>query len=207
MLRYLKRICPAIIFIIWVSFPFCTGKRSSVQECFLVIRTDSIPPSAIDAVSKVLLDSLGIKVQVISGPALPDSLWSSGRKRYRSASLLQWMGERSGLYSVEYQLLVTDKDLGVDYGGEYLKGANGLSIQGGKYAVISDYRLHQFGRSRDSVDYYLGKVALHETGHLLGLNHCKMPHCIMESVEVKQHITSIGGFCVDCRKKIFHRCE
>jgi hypothetical protein len=106
---------------IWISFPFCTGKRSSDQECFQLIWTDSIPSSAIDAVAKVLLDSLEIRVKVIHGPALPDSLWSAGRKRYRSANVLQWMDQKADLYSVEYQLLVTDKDLGVGYRGEYLR--------------------------------------------------------------------------------------
>jgi len=205
MYSFRKLIIP--ILILWFLFPFCTGRPVSQQVCFQIIGADSIAASAVDAVAKVLLDSLEIRVQVIKGPVFPDSVWSSERKRYRAAGVLHWMAQVKGENSTEYQLLITDKDLGVDYGGEKLRGANGLSVQGGKFGIISDYRLHQFGRSTDSVNYYLGKVALHETGHLLGLTHCKVPGCIMESVEIKQHITTLRGFCNHCKKKLFHKCE
>lgn len=195
------------ILILWFIFPFCTGKPVSEKVCFQIISADSIPASAVDAVANALRDSLNIRVQVIRGPVLPDSVWSAERKRYRAADVLHWMAQDKGENLTEYQLLITDRDLGVDYRGEKLKGANGLSVQGGQFAIISDYRLHQFGRSRDSINYYLGKVALHETGHLLGLTHCREPHCIMESVEIKQHITTLEGFCDHCQKKIFHKCE
>jgi archaemetzincin len=192
---------------LWFLFPFCTGKPDSQQVCFQLIVADSIPASAVEAVAKALRDSLEIRAQVIRGPMLPDSVWSAERKRYRAAGALQWMAQKKRLNSTEYQLLITDKDLGVDYSGEKLRGANGLSVQGGQVGIISDYRLHQFGRSTDSVNYYLGKVALHETGHLLGLTHCQVPGCIMESVEIKQHITTLRGFCNHCKEKIFHKCE
>ncbi len=184
-----------------LMIPFCTEKPTPQDVRFCLVWMDSVPHSAIEAVADVLFDSLNIRVEKrrISGP--PDSVWSATRKRYNAAALLQWMGKRQGADTSAFQLLVTDKDLGVQYKEEMLKGANGLSVQGGLYGVISDYRLHQFGRSRDSVDFYLGKVALHEVGHMLGLSHCKTAKCIMESVEVKQHITTLGGFCMHCKKK------
>jgi len=205
MYNFRKQIIPIII--LGVVFCFCNGRPVSQQVCFQLIGADSIPDSAVEAVARVLLDSLQIRIKVKKGLVLPDSVWSLERKRYRAAEVLRWMGEVKAPNSADYQLLITDKDLGVDYGGEKLRGANGLSVQGGQFAIISDYRLHQFGRSPDSINYYLGKVALHETGHLLGLTHCQTPHCIMESVEIKQHITTLEGFCDHCKKKLFHKCE
>jgi archaemetzincin len=195
-----KNIVSSIL--IMMALSFCTTPADQRILTFYLFWIDSIPASAIAEIAGILEDSLGVRVKVGQGMNPPDSIWSETRHRYKAASMLKWIAQLQKANSVQYQLLMTDKDLGMDYDDEYLRGVHGLSVQGGQAGIISDYRLHQLGRPRDSVDYYLGKVALHEAGHMLGLAHCKTVGCIMESVEVKQHITSLGGFCYSCKKNI-----
>lgn len=176
----------------------CSGKKSTI----VLFKADGISSGAIAAVAGVLKDSLNFKVDTSGILLIPDSLWSSVRKRYRAGQLLVFMKNNRAHSGNTKFLLVTDRDLGIAFGQDSLRGANGLSYQNGNFAVISDYRLHQHKRPKDSVNIYLSKVALHEAGHMLGLSHCKSTSCIMEAIELKQHITTLKGFCPQCRKKL-----
>ena len=197
MVLQIRWIACVLISVVWL-LAGCNGKKSTV----LLLKADNISEDAFAIVAQTLRDTLGFSVDTGSMHQLPDSLWSSNRKRYRAEKLLQFLKFNHPEHTGARVILVTDKDLGIVSGADSLRGANGLSYQNGNFAVISDYRLHQYLRPQDSVNYYLSKVALHEAGHMLGLNHCKSIGCIMEAVEAKQHITTLKGFCPQCRKKL-----
>lgn len=195
-----RKLLQGLLAIIWAvcCLLSCEGRYPVIH----LYPVSNMEPEALYCLAEAIEDSLKVKVIKENYFALPDSLWSEIRNRYRAKNVLDYLRGRFPQKPFHKYLLVTNKDLGIAFGPDSLRGANGLSYQSGDFALISDYRLHQYKRSADSVYYYLTKVALHEAGHMYGLTHCKSISCIMESVEVKQHITTLKGFCPQCRKKL-----
>ncbi len=82
-----------------------------------------------------------------------------------------------------------------------LKFVFGESQLGGKAAVISLHRL----RDKDSARTYLraAKIGLHETGHLLGIGHCRTPDCLMAFVSSIEKLDALPArFCTACEYEI-----
>ncbi len=77
----------------------------------------------------------------------------------------------------------------------------GESQLGGHTAVISLHRLHHIDRQ---VYYERGaKIAIHEAGHLLGLEHCREPGCLMRfSKQLEQLDLLPMRFCPACEYEI-----
>ena len=103
-----------------------------------------------------------------------------------------------------YLLLLTEKDICYfkdKYRPEY--GIFGLGKINGKTCVISTFRLKK-GVSQHKFLERLKKVALHEIGHNLGLNHCVNDKiCIMNDAKgtIKQVDLEKLWMCDKCRKK------
>jgi len=78
---------------------------------------------------------------------------------------------------------------------------------GGRTGVFSLHRLHQsvYGLPPDP-DRLLARArreALHETGHLLGLIHCRNPECVMRfSGSAEEADLKSDRFCDACRERI-----
>jgi archaemetzincin len=82
-----------------------------------------------------------------------------------------------------------------------LKFVFGESQLGGKAAVISLHRLRDKAPART----YLraAKIGLHETGHLLGIGHCRTPDCLMAFVSSLEKLDGLPArFCTACKYEI-----
>lgn len=78
---------------------------------------------------------------------------------------------------------------------------------GGSCAVVSYHRLTQefYGLPPDPrlVRDRLGKEAVHEAGHTLGLTHCDDYECVMAAAHSVEWLDLKGpGMCAECRDKI-----
>jgi len=75
---------------------------------------------------------------------------------------------------------------------------------GGRAAVVSLFRLAGPGPDqtpRHLVYERLVKVALHETGHLLGLTHCRVPVCLMNFSPSASRLDELSlELCPVCRR-------
>ena len=82
-------------------------------------------------------------------------------------------------------------------------GIFGLGTIGGPTCVVSRYRLGAGRASRKKRNVRLAKVALHELGHTLGLEHCPEVGCLME--DGKGTIRTVDretDFCPACRGRM-----
>jgi archaemetzincin len=130
---------------------------------------------------------------------IPKQAYNPARHQYSGQPILAYLpSSRSGLI-----LGVADLDL-------YAPGLNfifGLADYKAQRAVIALPRLHQsFYGGRDKRMQFLAraaKEAVHEVGHLFGLNHCQDQHCVMSfSNCLADTDYKDQTFCHSCRSKL-----
>ena len=151
-----------------------------------------------NAVQKRLQKVFFADVAIVPKLPLPKTAFYSPRSRYRADRLLPILAKSPffdkmiGLTSVD---ISTTKPPHMDW------GVFGLGTISGKSCVVSDYRLHKKGRI--SATERLCRVAVHEIGHTLGLDHCSTPHCTMN--DAKGALGSVDeetGFCNLCKRRV-----
>ena len=140
-----------------------------------------------------------IKVKVVDRIELPQSAYYKPRRRYRAERLLDELNRLSpknawrvmGLTAVD---ISTSKPPYDDW------GVMGLGELPGKVSVLSVFRCRKGARSADHAYERLGKVAVHELGHTLGLDHCPTAGCLMEDAKGKAStVDSEQDFCPRCK--------
>jgi len=125
----------------------------------------SVPPEFVLLSRDVVEGYLGLKAQVVGFL----NMYSS-EERVLAYELLRRVREP---LPGNMLLVITSKDI-------YHPGYNflfGLALPGKRKAIVSFYRLlcgiRQIELER------LAKEIVHELGHLMGLNHCETPGCVM----------------------------
>lgn len=100
---------------------------------------------------------------------IPDASYNQLRKQYNPEYIIRTISELSGDHE-EPRIGIVDVDI-------YVRGLNfifGLANPLRNIALVSISRL-----SGPKLGARLAKEVVHEMGHLLGLNHCANPHCVM----------------------------
>ena len=151
-----------------------------------------------NAVQKRLQKVFVAEVEIVPRLPLPKSAFYPPRSRYRADRLLPILAKSPffdkviGLTSVD---ISTTKPPHNDW------GVFGLGTTGGKSCVVSDFRLHKKGSI--SATERLCRVAVHEIGHTLGLDHCPTPHCTMSDAKgALRTVDEETGFCDLCKRKV-----
>jgi archaemetzincin len=138
------------------------------------------PPGIELPVARMIAMMLGLETEIVEYPILIDG-YDRGRDQHDAQKILDRLQvtliRRYGIR--EPLLLVTARDL-------YVNGCDfvfGLARQTSSIAVVSTARLGNgyYGRVHDDTDLIdrTAKEGAHEIGHLLGLDHCTNPECVM----------------------------
>ena len=161
---------------------------------------DAIPDKRLDVVKKGVENAFGVSVTVRPNIPLPADAWYAPRSRYRADKLLNHLDK---LADTRFKIVigVTAKDISTTKGEHEDWGIFGLGEIGGTSCVISTFRLGARGAEEAQLKERLWKVVVHEVGHVMGLQHCPHPGCVMQDAE--SSIATVDGetgkFCDDCK--------
>ena len=127
---------------------------------------------------------------------LTEDIKTNDKRRYNANKILKKFNSQNNL------LLITNEDIAEERKGQSDWGVFGLGYRPGTTAVISTFRMKK-NVTEEKILERLKKVAIHEIGHNLGLDHCvNHPECLMHAAEgtIKQVDREKIWFCERCVK-------
>ncbi len=160
-----------------------------------------VPIEQITEVERALAETYDVSTVVLEQTDLPDTAWYEPRRRWRAERLLDYL-EPLLPDGADRIIGMTTQDISTTKGEHEDWGILGLADVGGTASVISYFRCRRRVGEVPAI-VRLGRVAIHELGHSLGLYHCPTFACYMEDaggrVDTIDRETSL---CIICRRRI-----
>jgi archaemetzincin len=161
---------------------------------------EALPDADVALVRRALHEFYGTDVRSLERAALPRAAWYPPRRRWRAERLLAFLAPRLPADGARI-LGLTAVDISTTKGRYEDWGVLGLGDLGGAASVISSFRAQRGAHGAAQARERLAKVAVHELGHTLGLEHCTTPGCLMHDAEGR--VASVDDeydLCPRCRR-------
>lgn len=171
----------------------CTSIQNHSQKVWVLVPYENFPLSYLKNAATQLAE-INPHIKVIAHQHLPKQAFYKQRSRFRADTLIRVLRDQFGKDTLAIGL--TTKDISITKNGVNDWGIYGLGFRPGKACVISIFRLEKNKQDQ------LQKVILHEIGHTLGLNHCKVKNCYMRDAEGGNPLNELTQFCASCSRKL-----
>ncbi len=147
-----------------------------------------------------------VRVAVIAPATLPAAAYYKPNARYRAEKLLDFLDSIIVHADSSYAKIIgiTEVDISTTKDDVYDWGIFGLGSMPGLACVVSTFRLGRGKVDEKKFLVRLVKVTNHELGHTFGLDHCPIPHCLMEDAKgtIKTVDNETGELCPGCRRRL-----
>jgi archaemetzincin len=158
-----------------------------------------LPAGDVELVRRALTEIIGMETRLLPRAELPAAAFYPPRRRYRAEKLLDFLDGRLPPDGTRI-LGLTGVDISTTKGRFTDWGLLGLGRIGGASSVISEFRCRMRSPGAANTRERLAKVAVHEAGHTLGLEHCPTRGCLMEDAEGQVATCDREyDFCPRCR--------
>jgi archaemetzincin len=146
-----------------------------------------------DLVKKTLREQLSMSTRFGGFFEVPVDSYNRLRRQYDPKQLIRAMIDLNGSDS-DYRLGIVDVDI-------YVRDMNfifGIANPLLRSAIVSLFRLNG-----PRLEERVAKEVVHENGHLLGLEHCSSPLCVMHfSNTIDDTDKKNMSLCIQCRRKL-----
>ena len=163
---------------------------------------EALPAADVSAVQGALVAFYAADVRVMRRAPLPADSYTKARRRWRAEKLLRFL--RGAMPADGARILgLTASDISTTKGEVDDWGVMGLGEEPGVATVISSFRCRKKARDAAHARERLAKVAVHEIGHSLGLDHCPTAGCLMHDAEGKVvTVDDEYDLCPRCRARV-----